>query len=150
MLDLGSTYLIVNDFQKSINFYEMLLEMKVSSQNYNRWAQFNFGKNSCIALFNYEYDNIQIRSGKDLDSTYSKSYLNYIKSFKIKYGNNFVLNLFTDDLKAEYERLKTANIGDISEIMYLNVASPYYFFNVIDPDGNIIEITGEYSETTDE
>ena len=55
MLHLGSTYLIVKDMQKSIEFYEKLLDMNVSAQNYNRWAQFNFdGK--CIALYNMDYD----------------------------------------------------------------------------------------------
>jgi len=29
--------------------------------------------------------------------------------------------------------------------MYLNIASPYYFFLVEDPDGKTIEITGNYA-----
>ena len=28
--------------------------------------------------------------------------------------------------------------------MYVNVHMPYYYFNIIDPDGNILEITGNY------
>ena len=144
MLNLGSTYLIVKDMEKSISFYESLLEMKVSSQNFNRWAQFNFGGN-CIALWNPKYDKERVKSGEDLGEVYNHEYLSYRKNEKIKYGNNVVLNFWIDDLNAEYERLKDLNISELSKIMYINVASPYYFFMLEDPDGNKIEITGNYS-----
>uniref|UniRef100_UPI0040563645 VOC family protein n=1 Tax=Acetatifactor sp. TaxID=1872090 RepID=UPI0040563645 len=49
-----------------------------------------------------------------------------------------------DDLRSEYERLKGLNIGAVSELMYVNVHIPYWYFNVTDPDGNILEITGCY------
>jgi catechol 2,3-dioxygenase-like lactoylglutathione lyase family enzyme len=61
MLNLDSTYLIVKDIEKSIVFYEAVLEMKVSAQNFDRWAQFNFG-NNCIALYNPKYDEELIKS----------------------------------------------------------------------------------------
>lgn len=32
----------------------------------------------------------------------------------------------------------------MTEIKYVNNAMPYYYFQVEDPDGNVIEITGEY------
>lgn len=48
MLNLGSTYLIVKNIEKSIVFYEALLEMKVSAQNCDRWAQFDFNGNCII------------------------------------------------------------------------------------------------------
>lgn len=144
MLNLGSTYLIVKDMEKSISFYEELLDMKVSSQNYNRWAQFNFG-NNCIALWNPKYDEERIKKEDNLEGVYSEGYLSYQKNNKIKYGNNFVLNFYVDDLNCEYRRVKELNIGKVSDIMYLNVASPYYLFMLEDPDGNQIEITGNYS-----
>jgi lactoylglutathione lyase len=144
MLNLGSTYLIVKDMGKSISFYETLLDMKVSSQNYNRWAQFNLG-NNCIALWNPKYDEERIKKEDDLKGIYSKSYLAYKENTNIKYGNNVVLNFYVDDLNAEYKRLKKLNIGKVSDIMYLNIAGPYYLFMLEDPDGNQIEITGNYS-----
>ena len=49
-------------------------------------------------------------------------------------------------MKKEYERLKMANIGEVSELMYVNVHMPYWYFNIIDPDGNTLEITGEYEQ----
>ena len=55
-MHLGSIYLIVRDFKRSIAFYEKLLEMKVSSQNMERFAQFEFdGKN--ISIMNAYFDN---------------------------------------------------------------------------------------------
>jgi len=141
MLSLGSTYLIVKDMEKSIAFYEALLEMKVSKQNFDRWAQFNFG--SCIALYNPKYDERQIKNGEDLEAHYSEEYLFYNNNKQVQYGNNFVLNFCIDDLMAEYHRIKRLNIGKVSEIMYLNIASPYHFFILEDPDGNTIEITGK-------
>lgn len=145
MLYLGSTYLIVKDFKKSIIFYEALLEMKVTAQRFDRWAQFNFNGN-CIALFNPQYDEALIRKEENLENHYNKEYLNYCKSRKIQYGNNFVLNFYVDDLNTEYERIKNLNIGKMTEIMYLNISSPYYHFLLEDPDGNIIEITGQYNK----
>lgn len=145
MLKLGSTYLYVKNMDKSIEFYEKLLEMKVTSKNFNRWAQFNFGGN-CIALMNQAYDEERIKKDKNLEDVYSKEYLEEYKDFKVTYGNNFVLNFYIDDLNAEYVRVKNLNIGEISPIMYLNVASPYYLFTIKDPDGNTIEITGNYNQ----
>lgn len=143
MLNLGSTYLIVKDMEKSISFYEALLEMKVSSQNYNRWAQFNIG-NACIALWNPKYDEERMAKDDNLEGVYSEEYILYKKNTKIKYGNNMVLNFYVDDLNSEYQRIKELKIGRVSDMMYLNVASPYYLFVLEDPDGNQIEITGNY------
>ena len=41
-MHLGSIYLIVKDFNNTINFYEKLLNMKVTSKNMDRFAQFEF------------------------------------------------------------------------------------------------------------
>lgn len=144
MLSLGSTYLFVKDFQKSIAFYEALLQMKVTAQRFDRWAQFNFN-GSCIALFNPNYDEGLIEKGEKLEAHYSKEYLNYRKNRNIQYGNNFALNFYIEDLNDEYERLKNLNIGKMTDIMYLNISSPYHHFILEDPDGNIIEITGQYN-----
>lgn len=144
MLHLGSTYLIVNNMEKSINFYEKLLDMKPTKKNFDRWAQFNFEGN-CIALFNKAYDTNLINSGNNLSEYYNDAYLKYFKQRKIIYGNNTVLNFWIEDLIKEYKRLELLQIGDMSEIMYLNISSPYHFFTVTDPDGNTIEITGGYN-----
>lgn len=145
MLHLGSTYLIVKDMEKSMNFYENILQMKPTSKNFNRWVQFDFEGN-CIALYSDEFDKSMIEGGENLEQHYDDKYLRFCKERKINYGNNMILNFWIEDLKNEYERIKRLNIGAVSEIMYLNISSPYYFFIVQDPDGNTIEITGGYEE----
>lgn len=143
MLRLGSTYLIVKDIEKSVKFYEALLEMKVTARNYTRWAHFNF-RGNCIGLMNQQYDEERFKSEKNPEDTYSKEYIEYFKDFKTAYGNHMVLNFCIDDLEAEYKRLEKLNIGTLSPIMSLNVAMPYYFFLIEDPDGNKLEIMGDY------
>lgn len=141
MLTLGSTYLVVKDIDKSIEFYEQLLEMKVSVKRFNRWAQFNFN-GQCIALLNPKYDKERIEKGDNIEEHYSSEYIEYLINKQIHYGNNMVLNFYIDNLDIEYERIKELHIGKMSEIMYLNISSPYYHFLVEDPDGNVLEITG--------
>ena len=145
MLHLGSTYLIVKNMEKSIEFYEKLLQMKPSSKNFDRWVQFDFEGN-CIALYSDEFDRRMIEQGENLEQHYDDRYLRFYKERKINYGNNMVLNFWIEDLKKEHARIKSLNNGVVSEIMYLNISSPYYMFIVEDPDGNTIEITGGYRE----
>lgn len=57
------------------------------------------------------------------------------------------INLGVEDLKAEYNRIKELGITtQMTEIRFLNVFSPYWYFTFMDPDGNPIEITGNYTE----
>ena len=37
-------------------------------------------------------------------------------------------------------------LGNLSEIMYVNIIEPYYYFNILDPDGNILEICSDSYE----
>lgn len=118
-LHLGSIYLIVKDFQKSVAFYEQLLSMTVSTKNSTIFAEFFFD-HQCISLMNEA--NVP---GHD-----------YRGSGDYK----FVLNFWVNYLSIEHERLKDLAIGEITEIKQ---ASPtYYYFHLYDPDGNIIEVTG--------
>lgn len=121
-LHLGSIYLIVTDFEKSIAFYEKSLSMKVSTRNCgNRFAEFFFD-NKCLALMNQ--NNL-------LGHSYSKN-----GDYK------FVLNFWVDDLLLEYNRLKHLSIGEITDIT--KVHDGYYYIHLKDPDNNVIEITGGY------
>lgn len=143
MLHLGSTYLIVKNMEKSIQFYTELLEMNPTARAYDRWAQFDF-EGKCIALYNKDYDARKIEAMEDLEKHYNVEYLKYYKERAITYGNNVVLNFWIEDLNKEFERISKLNMGEVSNIMYVNISSPYYFFTVSDPDGNVIEITGRY------
>lgn len=122
-LHLGSVYLIARNFEKSVSFYEKLLSMKVSTRNCgDRFAEFFFD-NKCLALMNE--NNIPNHHYQDGD-------------------HKFVLNFWVEDLLREYLRVKELNIGKMTEI--IKVHSGYFYFNVYDPDNNVCEVTGGYSE----
>jgi len=142
-MKLGSIYLIVNDFEKTIKFYEKLLEMSVTSRNMDRFAQFIFGGNN-ISIMNGHFDTENpekvIRKGE-----YSELFDNLRSKALDNNTNKFVLNFWDEDLRAEYERVKKLNISEnLTQIKYVFNVSPYYYFCLTDPDDNIIEVTGNY------
>lgn len=142
-MHLGSIYLIVKDFYKSIEFYEKILEMKVSKQNMDRFAMFEFEGN-CIAIMNGYFDSNNpdkvVHKGE-----YKKYFDDLVEIAEMGNSRKIVLNFWTEDLRKEYSRVKQLNISDnITKIKYVCNVSPYYFFQMTDPDGNIIEVTGSY------
>ena len=59
--------------------------------------------------------------------------------------HKFAFNFGDEDLRAEYERVKGLNITEnLSGISYICYVAPYYY-QLTDPDGNIIEVTGNYT-----
>ncbi|MNW66112.1 hypothetical protein D3C74_445540 [compost metagenome] len=56
------------------------------------------------------------------------------------------MNFNVADLNAEYERVKSLELGTVTEIFFINIVCPYYCFMLEDPDGNLIEITGDYQK----
>lgn len=79
-------------------------------------------------MYNLKFDEELIESGENLEEHYSNELLKYYQDRKIQYGNNFVLNFYVDDLNSEYKRVKELNVGKMSEILYVNIALPYYYF----------------------
>ncbi|SHJ82522.1 Glyoxalase/Bleomycin resistance protein/Dioxygenase superfamily protein [Clostridium cavendishii DSM 21758] len=143
-MHLGSIYLIVKDFNKSINFYEELLEMKVTSRNMDRFAQFQFEGHN-ISIMNGYFDNqnpeLTIHKGQ-----YVEKFDNLVAIAKAKNTNKFVLNFWVEDLEKERERIINLKISDlVTNVKYVNNVMPYYYFQVADPDDNVIEITGKYT-----
>ena len=55
IMHLGSVYLIANDFEKSIAFYEKLLEIPLTSENNGRFASFEF-EGHRISIMNGHFD----------------------------------------------------------------------------------------------
>jgi len=143
-MHLGSIYLIVNDFDKSIKFYEKLLQMHVTKKNMDRFAMFDF-EGKCIALMNGFFDS------KNPDKVVHRGeYLDYFDDIEtissLPNSRKFVLNFWDENLRQEYKRVKELKITDnITNIKYVCNVSPYYYFQLTDPDGNIIEVTGDYS-----
>ncbi len=143
-MHLGSIYLIVNDFNESINFYENLLQVPLTQKNMDRFAMFEFEGN-CIAIMNAHFDSenpdLVVHKGE-----YSE-YFDDMKSIATAPNSRkFVLNFWDEDLRKEYERIKNLGITDnLTKIKYVCNVSPYYYFQLTDPDGNIIEVTGNYN-----
>lgn len=122
-LHLGSIYLIVKDFERSVEFYEKFLDIKAGDRcrSGNRFIEFNFD-NKCLSLMN---ESNLIGHCTDLNSPYK-----------------FVQNYWVEDLLTEYERVKKLNIGKVTEIR--EAYPTYSYFHLTDPDNNIIEVTGSY------
>ena len=122
-LHLGSVYLVVKDFERSVAFYESFFGIEADGrcQSGNKFVNF-YIDGKCISLMN---ESNLIGHCTDPDSPYK-----------------FVQNYWVEDLMLEYKRIKELNIGNVTEIRQANPA--YYYFHLTDPDNNIIEITGGY------
>ena len=131
MIRLGTTYICVKNMEKSINFYKLLLQQDPIYMNEERWVTFKCGQT--VSLYNKEYDQKIIENHKYFNQAYIDDF--FIEDDEKK-----------NNLKAEYERLLSLNIGEVSKLMYVNVHMPYWYFNIKDPDGNILEITGDFEE----
>lgn len=141
----GSIYLVVKDFEKSVSFYEKVFDMKVSGANGTRFAVFNNpGLNLCIMNGYYDRENpSQVKTKGE----YWEIYDNLSNIADNANPRKVFINLSVEDLKAEYNRIKELGIAtQMTEIRLINVFSPYWYFIFMDPDGNPIEITGNYTE----
>ncbi len=141
----GLIYLVVKDFEKSVDFYEKVLDMKVSAVNDTRFAVFNNDSlNICLMNGYYDINNSDkvVRKGE--------CYPDYDDLDVIAESDNsrkVFINLGVPDLKEEYERIKALNISNnLTPIRFIEVFSPYWYFTFKDPDGNPIEVTGGYYE----
>lgn len=138
---LGTTYIFVADMEKSIDFYKKLLQEEPLKANDNRWVQFS----NKIALYNKSYDAEII--GKKPSERFNQAYIDdFYKDTGMPRNNLVVFNFEVEDLRSEYGRLRKLGIGEVSDFMYVNVHTPYWYFNIIDPDGNTLEITGKFEE----
>ena len=133
-------YLIVKDMEKSTAFYTSFFGTEPDNYCPGRFVVFDAG-NTKLSLYNPKYDNTLFQSGADLSDNFNEAYIT-AKQKPVQYGNNVVLNIGVDDLANEYERVKRLGIGEMSDIVYINIAAPYWCFWLTDPDGNCIEVTG--------
>ena len=140
----GSIYLVVKDFDKSVSFYEKVFDMKVSAVNGKRFAIFNYeGLNLCIMNGYYDRENPSqvVTKGEYWEIYDDQSEIaDSINTRKV------FINLGVEDLEAECNRIKELGIAtQMTAIRFINVFSPYWYFTFMDPDGNPIEITGNYA-----
>ena len=136
-MKLSTTYICVKDMKKSMNFYELLLQTKPIYANDDRWVTFDCGNS--ISLYNKGVDEKLLE--KTGEECFNQAYIDdFYKEDLDKKNNIIILNFEVENLKSEYDRLKSLNIGEVSQMMYVNVHLPYWYFNIKDPDGNILEI----------
>ena len=141
----ASIYLIVKDFNKSVSFYEKVLDMKVSDANGKRFAMFH-SDGLTLCLMNGYYDD-ENKSQVITKGEYWEIYDNQSEIANAVNTRKVFINLGVEDLKAEYERIKKLGIAiQLTPIRFIHVFSPYWYFTFMDPDGNPIEITGGYEE----
>ena len=144
-MKLISTYIETKDFDKSIDFYKKILQIEPIIFCENRWVEFETGNK--IALYNKKFDEQKIKNNNNIQENYNKAYIDDFNSKKSDKKNNIVtFNFYTENLKDEYERIKELKICDVSEVMYVNIVEPYYYFNISDPDGNLLEICSDKYE----
>lgn len=144
-MELISTYIETVEFNKSINFYKKVLQIEPIVFCENRWVEFEVGNK--IALYNKKFDEQKIKDNSNIQENYNKAYIDDFNSKKSDKKNNIVtFNFYTENLKDEYERIKKLKICDVSEVMYVNIVEPYYYFNISDPDGNLLEICSDKYE----
>lgn len=111
-------YVSVQDMGRAINFYETILDKKVSHQEKNTWADFDIGHGCYFGLIN---SNI---IGDDR-----------------KIGNNAIPVFATDDVDDIYKKVKHVGAKIVHDIETLKYTDYFYrTFLCEDTEGNLIEI----------
>ena len=132
----GSIYLIVKDFDKSVSFYEKIFDMKVSATNGKRFAQFNNkGLNLCLMNGHYDSEN---PSQVVIKGEYWEIYDN-----QSEIANKLRSRRFKGRIQQD-KRIGYCSADDQNSIYQCFFA--ILVFTFMDPDGNPIEITGNYAE----
>lgn len=142
-MKLTCTYISVKDMNKSIAFYEAFLNQKAEVYSENRFVQFTCG--DTIALYNEAFDE-ELLKQEDVEGHFNEAYLSDFACRQKAVNTMVTFNYACEDLRYENERLKKLDIGLLSDIMYVNIKAPYYYFTIKDPDGNELEVTGPYCE----
>lgn len=138
-MKLGTVYICTQNMSQSLKFYRLFFAEDPIIVNGNRWVTFSKG----ISLYNRDYDLALIQEKKS--DFFNQSYIENLLIDEGPFQNNMVVfNFEVEDLWAEYQRLQQLAIGLLSEIYMVNVHQPYYYFNLFDPDGNTLEITGPF------
>jgi len=116
-LSIGHIYLSVNDMDRSISFWESLLELKVSHRTTDRWANFpEIGV--YLGFYRPGFD-----GGKSL------------------IGDNITLVLKSTHIENDRERISSLGATDVTNIR--DAGASYRYFHFRDTEGNLIEVAQE-------
>lgn len=122
MIRIDHFYITVSDLDKAIDFYQKLLGKEISNREKDRWADFK---------------------GKE-DEVYFGIYNATVDGEDFSTGSSPTLSLKTDNVEAEYERIKSLKPKSISEMIELTQPARYKYFQFEDEWGNVWEIA-EYN-----
>lgn len=146
MITYGTVYVITHNFEEALEFYRKLFERDVVAQNKTRFASFQIDGLG-LSIMNGYFDVAHLDDVTQKGSEYAM-YDDMVRIAESENPGKVVINLCTDNLKEEHQRIKNLGIGsDLTDIRYINAGNPYWFFCLKDIDGNTIEITGNYDES---
>ena len=121
MIKIDHFYIKVTDLDRAINFYEKLLNAKISNREKDRWADFANESKVYFGIYNITIDNDAIKS-----------------------GDNITLALKTNELDEEHKRIAGLCPKSISEIVVIEQPALYRYFQFEDEWGNVWEVA-EYN-----
>ncbi|MFA9379397.1 MAG: hypothetical protein ACERKZ_22025, partial [Lachnotalea sp.] len=116
-MKFGCTYIKVKDMEKSLNFYEKLTATQAKYSEIKRWVGFPCG----ISLYCLDYDLQKIDKKKYNESNYNQEYIKYILKESTISSKSIVFNFTTQDLEVERNRIINLDIGNVSEVMFVNI-----------------------------
>ncbi len=139
-MELCCTYIETSKFKEVVDFYEKILQIKPNIYTKDRWGEFEIGNK--LSIYNRKFDEDKIKNKNNVN--YNQAYIeDFNKAQDRKFNNIITLNFYTENLKADYLRIKNLNLGETSEMIYVNITEPYYYFTIKAPEGNLLEICGD-------
>ena len=120
---VSDTYLKVKDMDRAANFYEAFMGVKAEYRYEDRWTSIT----DRLGLYNPSYD---VENNVPM-TEYDR---------QVRMGNNVVVVFDSDDIDADYERVKSLGVTGLTEVVEINLMAPYRFFQFQDTEGNIVEV----------
>jgi predicted enzyme related to lactoylglutathione lyase len=120
---VADTYLKVKNMERAVRFYEAFLGVKATYRYEDRWISIT----DRLGLYNPSFD-----MENDVPMTeYDR---------QIQMGNNVVVVFTSDDIDVDYERVKALGAIGLTDVVEINLVTPYRFFQFQDTEGNIVEV----------
>ena len=120
---VADTYLKVTDMDRAVDFYEAFLGVEAEYRYEDRWVSIN----QRLGLYNPSYD---IQHEVPITA--------YDRDLQI--GNNVVVVFSSDDVDEDHKRVRSLGATGITDIVEINLMTPYRFFHFKDTEGNIVEV----------
>lgn len=120
---VADTYLVVEDMDRAVRFYEAFLGVEAEYRYEDRWVSIT----DRLGLYNPSFDT---EHGIPM-SHYDRD---------VRKGSNVIVVFASNDVDRDRERVKSLGATGITEIIEINLIAPYRFFHFKDTEGNILEV----------